>query len=62
MAYNVVLGQLPSLRSSTGESLLSGQQSPGILTLTCKAMNFGTSGLIGWYAGDQRLARFDITL
>ena len=60
MAYNVVLGHLPRLRSSTGESLLSGQQCPGILTLTCNAMNFGTSGLIGWYAGDQCLARFDI--
>ena len=56
----MVLGQLPSLRSSTGESLLSGQQCPGILTLTCNAMNFGTSGLIGWYAGNLRLARFDI--
>ena len=60
MAYNVVLGQLPSLRSSTGESLLSGQQCPEILTLTCNAINFGTSGLIGWYVGNQRLVRFDI--
>ena len=56
-----MLGHLPSLRSSTGESLLSGQQCPGILTLTCNAMNFGTSGLIEWYAGDQRLVRFDIS-
>ena len=41
---------------------LSGEQCPGILTLTCDARNFGTTGIIDWYAGDDdRLARFDIS-
>ena len=60
-----ISGQLsegtPQLTSSTGSLELSGEQCPGILTLTCDAWNFGTTGTIDWYAGDDRLARFDIT-
>ena len=41
---------------------LSGEQCPGILILTCDARNFGTTGIIDWHAGDDRLARFDITV
>ena len=60
----IISGQLsegiPQLTSSTGSLELSGEQCPGILTLTCDAWNFGTTGIIDWYAGDDRLARFDI--
>ena len=52
-------GQL-ILTSSIGSLELSGEQCPGKLTLTCDAVNFGTSGLIEWYVEDERLARFDI--
>ena len=51
----------PQLTSSIGLLELSGEQCPGILTLTCDARNFGTTGIIDWYTGDDRLARFDIS-
>jgi len=55
---NAVCGQ-PELSSSIGSLVLSGEQCPGILTLTCDAVNFGTSDSIGWLVGDRRLAVFD---
>ena len=60
MACNAVLVRLPSLTSSTDEYECVGQQCPGILTLTCNALNFGTSGSIGWYVGDIRLVNYYI--
>jgi len=38
---------------------LSGEQCPGILTLTCDTMNFGVGDSINWFVGDERLAVFD---
>ena len=60
MACTAVVVRLPSLTTSTDEYELSGQQCPGFLTLTCNALNFGTSGSIASYAGDLRLVTYDI--
>ena len=49
----------PQLSSSIGSLELSGEQCPGILTLACDARNFGSSGTINWFVGDDRLAVFD---
>ena len=50
----------PNLTSSIGSLQLSGEQCPGILTLTCDAVNFGTSGTIDWFVNDTRIARYDV--
>ena len=57
----LVFGQ-PQLRSSIDSLELSGEQCPGTLTLTCDARNFETSGTINWFAGDDRLAVFDVVV
>ena len=55
---SLVFGQL-ELRSNIGSLELSGEQCPGTLTLTCDAVNFGTSDSINWLVGDERVAEFD---
>ena len=50
----------PNLTSSIGSLQLSGEQCPGVLTLTCDAVNFGTSGTIDWFVNDTRIARYDV--
>ena len=49
----------PQLSSSIGSLELSGEQCPGTLTLTCDAVDFGTSDSISWFVGDERVAEFD---
>ena len=39
--------------------MLSGEHCPGILTLTCDAVNLGPSGSMNWFVGDNRAAMFD---
>ena len=60
VTYNLVFGQL-QLSSSIGSLELSGEQCPGILTLTCDARNFG-SGRIIWFVGNQNVAEFDAVI
>ena len=50
----------PQLSSSIDSLELSGEQCPGILTLTCDARNFGISGSISWFVGDERVGEFDV--
>ena len=42
--------------------MLSGEQCPGTLTLTCDAVNLGASSSIEWFVGDDRLAVFDFVI
>ena len=52
----------PHLSSSIGSLILSGEQCPGTLTLTCDAVNLGASSSIEWFVGDDRLAVFDFVI
>ena len=42
--------------------MLSGEQCPGTLTLTCDAVNLETSSSIEWFVGDDRLTVFDFVI
>ena len=58
MCRCLVFGQ-PQLGSSIGSLVLSGEQCPGTLSLTCDARNFGFIDSINWFVGDERVAVFD---
>jgi len=49
-----------TLTSSTGSLELSGEYCPGILTLTCDAVNAKVDSVINWYVDDIQVARFSM--